>query len=83
MSIPKKTCFIYHKSVHVKKGYRKITNDPFKVRNGQILRYFKDENEIKNVFSKNFKNFTFGSIEDDCFGLNYHWHLVICQKNSK
>jgi SAM-dependent methyltransferase len=80
LSIPKKTCFIYKKSNEVKKGYRMIKNDPFKIRNGQILRYFENENEIKKSFSKYFKNFIFASIEDDCFGLNYHWHLVICQK---
>lgn len=83
LSIPKKSCFIYQKSIEVTKGYRKITNDPFKVRNGQILRCFTDENEIKKSFSKHFKNFIFGSIEDNCFGLNYHWHLVICQKKSE
>lgn len=82
LSIPKKTCFIYQNSKEVKKGYRMIMNDPFKVRNGQIMRYFKNENEIKNSFSKYFKNFIFASIEDDCFGLNYHWHLLVCQKKS-
>ncbi len=83
LSIPKKTCFIYKKSNEVKKGYKMIMDDPFKVRNGQILRCFENENEIINSFSKYFKNFIFGSIEDDCFGLSYHWHLVICQKKSE
>ena len=82
LSIPKKTCFIYKNSKKVKKGYRMIMDDPFKVRNGQIMRYFKNENEIKYSFSKYFKNFIFASIEDDCFGLNYHWHLLVCRKKS-
>lgn len=80
LSIPKKTCFIYKDSEQLRKGYQIIKNDPFKVRNGEILRMFKDEKEIENVFSKHFKNFTFASIHDDCFGFNYHWHLIICQK---
>jgi len=80
LSIPKKTCFIYKKSEEIKKGYRLIKDDPFKTRNGQILKYFESEDEIRNVFSKYFGNFIFASIEDDCFGFNYHWHIIICQK---
>lgn len=81
LSIPKKTCFIYKDSeILNNKGYQIIRNDPFNVRNGAVLRMFKDEFEIKNVFSKYFKNFIFSSIHDDCFGFNYHWHLAVCQK---
>lgn len=80
LSIPKKTCFIYHSSEKLKKGYRIIRNDPFNVRNGEILRMFENENEIQKEFSGYFKNFIFGSIHDDCFGYDYHWHLVVCQK---
>jgi hypothetical protein len=39
-----------------------------------------NEKEIEKAFSSYFTNFIFGSIEDDCFGFNYHWHLAICQK---
>ena len=80
LSIPKKTCFIYHDSEQLNDGYQIIRNDPFNLRNGEVLRMFENEDEIKNVFSKYFKNFIFGSIQDDCFGFDYHWHLVICQK---
>jgi len=80
LSIPKKTAFIYKGSEEWKPGYQIIKNDPFKVRNGDILRMFKDEKEIERAFSKHFKDFVFGSIQDDCFGLDYHWHLVVCKK---
>ena len=80
LSIPKKTCFIYHGSEKLKDGYQIIRNDPFNIRNGEILRMFEDEKEIENEFSKYFKNFIFASVHDDCFGFDYHWHLVICQK---
>ncbi|MDO8577343.1 MAG: class I SAM-dependent methyltransferase [Candidatus Wildermuthbacteria bacterium] len=80
MSIPKKTSFIYKGSETIKKGYRVIRNDPYKIRNGYVLRMFAGEKEIEKTFSPYFKNFTFGSIQDDCFGLNYHWHLVVCQR---
>lgn len=80
MSIPKKSCFIYHGSRKIADGYRIIRNDPFGVRNGEIFRIFNDENEITKTFSKHFKNFIFGSIIDDCFGYDYHWHIVVCQR---
>jgi SAM-dependent methyltransferase len=80
LSIPKKTCFIYHGSEKLKDGYQIIRNDPFNIRNGEVLRMFEDEKEIENTFSKYFKNFIFASIHDDCFGFDYHWHLVVCQK---
>jgi SAM-dependent methyltransferase len=80
LSIPKKSCFIYHKSKTLKKGYQIITHDPFNVRNGEVLRMFEDEKEVKRTFAPHFTNFTFASVEDDCFGYDYHWHLVVCQK---
>lgn len=81
MSIPKKTCFIYEKSELALPGYQIIRNDPYEVRNGAILRMFEDEQEIKREFSKYFEDFIFGSIHDDCFGFDYHWHLVVCRRN--
>lgn len=80
MSIPKKTCFIYEGSEEKKKGYQIIRKDPFNTRIGEVLRMFENEEEIQEAFSSHFKNFVFGSIHDDCFGYNYHWHLVVCQK---
>lgn len=80
LSIPKKTCFIYCGSDTLKPGYQIIRNDPFNVRNGQVLRMFESEEEIKEEFSGHFENFVFGLVEDDCFGYDYHWHMVVCQK---
>lgn len=79
-SIPKKTSFVFQNSKTVVSGYQLVINDPSAVRNGGVLRMFDDEKEIKKNFGKYFKNFSFGSQEDDCFGYNYHWHLMVCQK---
>jgi len=80
MSIPKKSCFIYKGSKKITGGFSIIKNDPFKIRNGEILKIFQNEKDIEKEFSTNFCNFTFASIHDDCFGFEYHWHLVICHK---
>lgn len=78
-SIPKKTCFIYQGSRKLNNGYRVILKDPFNVRNGSVLKCFEGAKDIQENFSS-FKNFTFASVEDDCFGFNYHAYLVVCQK---
>jgi ubiquinone/menaquinone biosynthesis C-methylase UbiE len=80
ISIPKKTCFIYKNSKKYKDGYRVIKDDYFKMRNGEIMKIFKNEKEIKKTFSVYFKNFNFSDIQDNCFGLNYHWHVFVAQK---
>lgn len=80
LSIPKKTCFIYKGSKSLGNGYQMIMNDPFNIRNGEVLKMFDGNADIEKEFSVSFKNFAFGSIHDDCFGLDYHWHLVVCQK---
>ncbi|MGD0534560.1 MAG: class I SAM-dependent methyltransferase [Methanoregula sp.] len=80
LSIPKKTCFIYHGSERIAGGRAIIRNDPFNIRNGEILRIFDDEEEIEEAFSGFFDRFVFASVHDDCFGYDYHWHLVVCQK---
>lgn len=80
LSIPKKHCFIYHGSENLKEGYQIVRKDPFEIRNGEILRMFESQDELENSLSKYFTNFSFGSIEDDCFGIDNYWYLVVCQK---
>ena len=80
VSIPKKTAFIYKKAKTIKKGYVQIKKDFFNMRNGEVMRKFENEKEIKKEFSKYFKNFNFSSVKIDWFGLNYHFHIFIAEK---
>jgi len=82
LSMPQKTNFLFHGAERLTDEYYTIRYDPFNVRNGEVFRRFEDENEIKTVFSKYFNEFIFGAINDDSFGWNYHWHLMVCQKIS-
>lgn len=81
--IPKKSCHLYQNSVALDDRYCVVKDDYYGVRNGEILRMFDSEQDIMDAFSKYFENFVFGSSEDDCFGLNYHYHFVVCQKRRK
>lgn len=80
LSIPKKTSFIFKNSKIIKKGYRLIKDDYFKVREVQVMRCFSDKLEIEKNFKSNFKSFNHSSIDIDWFGLNYHWHILIAKK---
>tara|TARA_B100000575_G_C23017282_1_gene585843 strand:- start:58 stop:750 length:693 start_codon:yes stop_codon:yes gene_type:complete len=80
MSLPKRSSYIFKNSKYFKNGYRIIKNDYFKLRNGEVMRVFKNKKDIIKEFSPQFKNFSFSDVHDDCFGLNYHWHIFTAQK---
>lgn len=82
LSIPKQSCFIYEGSEELTSRLRIIRNDPFNVRNGDVLAMFRDEKDVAEAYSKHFEDFVFGSIEDDCFGYAYHWHLSTCRRKA-
>ena len=78
-SIPCKDCFVYKDGVE-KDGYMEIKNDWFKIRNGSVQKIFQNEEDIENTFGDKFKDFVFGKINDDCFGLDYKWYIGYCRK---
>ena len=82
LSIPMASNFIFNNSNEIENGYRVIIDDPYKVRNNHVMKCFEDEPDIISSFSGYFENIVFGSIKDDCFGQNNHWHLAVCQKKS-
>lgn len=81
-SVPMKTCYIY-KDSETQNGYCTINDDYFNLRNGEVFKIFNDKKEIKNWFNPYFDNFVFGSVKDDCFGLNFHHYMFICQKKAE
>ena len=78
-SIPCKDCFVYKNGVE-KEGFMTIVDDWFGVRNGSVQKIFQNEEDIMNEFGGHFTDFTFGSINDDCFGLAYKWFIGCCRK---
>lgn len=78
-SIPCKDCFVYKDGIE-KNGFMEIRNDWFGIRNGSIQKIFQDEEDIKKEFGTHFKDFVFGRISDDCFGLDYKWFIGYCRK---
>lgn len=80
-SIPCRDCFIYKDAIEHKDSHMmEIVNDYFEIRNGTLQRFFNSEKEIEEVFSSHFKDFVFGKIDDECFGLAYKWYIGYCVK---
>lgn len=80
ISIPKKTSFIYDKSTKITNNIVEIKNDPFKIRNGTYMYIFDDLQDIIDSFSEYYDEISTASIHDDCFGFDYHWHILVMRK---
>lgn len=80
VSIPMADSFIFKDSIKVDENYRMVSDDPFKKRNGEIMRCFKCEQDIATEFGNNFTNFIFASSINDHFGIQNNWYIFICSK---
>jgi ubiquinone/menaquinone biosynthesis C-methylase UbiE len=80
-SIPKKTSFIFDKSVPAEKtGYRIIKDDYFGSRNGEVMRCMESRDDMVASFASRFENFCHADLDMNWFGLAYHWHIFCAQK---
>lgn len=57
-----------------------IKNDPYGTRSGYRLQGFGDTQEIENMFSQYFKNFSFGQGHNNWFGIDENVFWVVCQR---
>ena len=79
-SIPQKSCFIYDNVKDFTSGYKIILDDPYKIRNGEIMRCFESLEEIIDVYSIYFKDFHIAEKTDNCFGQKNHHYIIVCKK---
>ena len=80
MSVPKMSHEIFNGARTIDDEFAMIQIDRLGIRVGEVFRRFKDAADIEKTFSGYFKDFSFGSVEDDYFGVAGHWHLVVCTK---
>ena len=82
LSIPKDSAFIFNNSEFCEDNRYKVIKDDYYggMRNGEAMRVFKNKSELKDEFLESFQDFNFGDITDDCFGLNFHWFLMVAKK---
>ena len=79
-SIPDKSSYIVKNSKKLPDGYVSILNDPLKIRNGSIIKYFDSKNDIVDYFKPYLKEIKIGKCFNDWWGLNEHAWTVICSK---
>ncbi|MDP2431770.1 MAG: class I SAM-dependent methyltransferase [Pseudomonadota bacterium] len=81
VSVPKPSAFIFAGSEAAPTpGCRIVRQDPFGIRNGEMLRVFQDGAELAAAFEADCDTFCHGDIHDDCFGFAYHWFLLVARK---
>ncbi len=83
-SIPKASCFIFGGSQLKEPDdlYITIRNDHFGLRNGAVMRYFRNRAEIEEDFASRFANFCHADIDIDMFGLAYNWHVFTAERRT-
>ncbi len=80
LSVPKITHGIFNKAKIIDDEFAMIQVDRLGIRVGEVFRRFKNTEDIEKTFLPYFTDFSFGSIEDDYFGVAGHWHLVVCTR---
>lgn len=81
-SAPKATSYILRDAVDLGDGHMEITNDPYGVRVGTILKKFDWESDIEAALSPGFRDFAIGSCQNDFWGIEEHVWTVVCRKAS-
>lgn len=81
LSVPKNTAFIFDQSTTSDiPNCRVINKDPWNERIGEIMRCFSGVEELKAILQSYYHDLCYCDIHDDCFGLAYHWHIIVAQK---
>ncbi|MBA2710852.1 MAG: class I SAM-dependent methyltransferase [Tatlockia sp.] len=81
-SVANRASYIFENAEALEDGTLVVANDPYNNRNGYRLQAFSSREDIKAYFSPLFENFSFGSADNDYFGISEKVFWVVCQKRS-
>ncbi|TMP72602.1 hypothetical protein CWB76_02710 [Pseudoalteromonas sp. S1609] len=81
VSVPTASAFIYESCEELEKGYVRIKNDYFGVRNGQVMRRFEGKDDFLSCFSNISQYCECAEIKMDWFGLAYNWYVAVIKLN--
>lgn len=79
-SVANKSSYIFDDAEELADGSLLVLKDPYNNRNGYRLQAFATQTEIEKYFSPVFKNFSFGSADNDYYGITERVFWVVCQK---
>lgn len=72
--------FILKDAIPLEDGHYQITDDPYGLRNGDILKVFHTKQEIIDTFSEDFENICIGMQDEDYYGMHIQLWLVVMRK---
>lgn len=78
--LPMPTTFIMENAIDRGDGHMEITQDPYGVRVGAILKKFDNPEEIKANLDPWFTDIRIGSCQDDYWGSKVHLWFVVCTR---
>lgn len=81
-SVANKDSYIFKNARKLSDGTFLVSNDPYNNRNGYRLQAFDSTLEIETYCSGLFKNFSFGSADNDYYGISERVFWIVCQKVS-
>jgi ubiquinone/menaquinone biosynthesis C-methylase UbiE len=79
-SVADKRSYIFQDAEEVSDGTMRIKNDPYGNRNGYRLHGFSSEDDIEKYFSEYYRNFSFGSSNNNYYGVHERVFWVVCEK---
>lgn len=79
-SLPMPSTFIMEGARDLGDGHMQITQDPYGVRVGAILKKFDSPEEIERYLAPKYADIRIGSCRDDYWGSKVHLWLVVCAR---
>lgn len=79
-SVANKASYIFQQAQSLDDGTFVIAKDPYDNRTGYRLQAFSCTEDIETYFSPLFQNFSFGSADNDYYGIRERVFWVVCQK---
>ncbi len=80
-SVANRASYIFDNAEALSDGSMMVKNDPYNNRNGYRLQAFADSAEIEKYFPPLFTNFSFGSADNNYYGISERVFWVVCQKS--
>ena len=81
-SLPEPNGDIFQGCIEREDQHVEIRNDPWKLRNVYVFKWFRSEEDIRVTFSQFFENFSTGLCLDNYYGVQINLWLLVCQKKS-
>jgi SAM-dependent methyltransferase len=82
-SAPMASSYIMAGAQDLGDGHMRVTNDPYGLRNGIILKKFDREDNLVDAISPAFDDFAIGSCRNDFWGIEEHVWVVTCRRTSR